>query len=205
MTATPWHLDGTYLESCNCDAICPCRAVDGEKGGRSTHGECIGALSWKIEDGRAADVDLSGLGVVMASRYHDDEEGSPWSFYLYLDREGSDQQRDLLRRIWTGELGGTPLKQFPWAWKPSNLLGVRAVEIAIDHTPAKGWFRAGSVTVRIRDRFSEQGAVTCVIPGHHRAGDEVVAEEIRIQEDAFALEMSGVCGYETTFSYSSGQ
>jgi hypothetical protein len=205
MTDTPWRLDGTYLESCNCDAICPCRAIDGVKGGRSTYGECIGALSWQIEDGRAGDVDLSALRVVMASRYHDDEEGSPWSFYLYLDQRGSAEQREVLQRIWTGELGGTPVKQFPWVWKASHLLDVRAVEIEIDHTPAKGWFRAGGVVVRVRERFAEQAAVTCVIPGHHRTGDEVIAEEIRVQEDAFALEMSGVCGYETTFSYSSDQ
>jgi len=205
MTGVPWQLDGTYLEACNCDPICPCRAIDGAKGARSTHGECIGALSWMIEDVRAGDVGLDGLGVVMATRYHDDEEGSPWSFYLYLDERASDEQRDLLRRIWTGELGGTPLNQFPWAWKSSNLLAVRSVGIEIDHTPAKGWFSAGNVTVRICDRFADQGAVTCVIPGHHRSGDEVVAEELVLDEEAFARELSGVCGYETTFSYSSEQ
>ena len=43
-----WELGGSYLEACNCDPICPCRAVGGVKGGRSTHGECLGALSWWI-------------------------------------------------------------------------------------------------------------------------------------------------------------
>ena len=50
------------------------------QGGRSTYGVCLGALSWRIEDGRAGEVDLSGLDVVLASSYDDDEPGSPWDF-----------------------------------------------------------------------------------------------------------------------------
>jgi hypothetical protein len=46
-----WRLAGSYLEVCNCEAICPCRRIDGVKGGRSTYGECTGALSWHIDDG----------------------------------------------------------------------------------------------------------------------------------------------------------
>jgi hypothetical protein len=68
---------GSYLESCNCEAICPCRRIDGVMGGRSTYGVCLGALSWLVRDGSANGVDLSGLGVVLATSYSDDEEGSP--------------------------------------------------------------------------------------------------------------------------------
>ena len=32
-----WQISGTYLEACNCDAICPCRRIDGRQGGRSTY------------------------------------------------------------------------------------------------------------------------------------------------------------------------
>ena len=49
-----WRIQGTYFESCNCDAICPCRRIDGVPGGRSTHGVCTGVLSWLIEEGTAA-------------------------------------------------------------------------------------------------------------------------------------------------------
>jgi hypothetical protein len=74
-----WRIRGSYFESCNCDAICPCRKINGVPGGRSTHGECMGVLSWVIEEGAADDVDLSGLPVAMAVRYSDDEPGSPWT------------------------------------------------------------------------------------------------------------------------------
>ena len=55
-----WRIRGTYFESCNCDAICPCRRIDGVRGGRSTHGVCLGVLSWLIEEGSVDGTDLSG-------------------------------------------------------------------------------------------------------------------------------------------------
>src|SRR6185295_5278696 len=90
----PWQLSGTYLESCNCEAICPCRSIGDRKGGRSTYGVCMGVLSWVIERGRAGEIDLSGLNVVLALRYSDDEPGSPWTFWLYLDERGDEGQRE---------------------------------------------------------------------------------------------------------------
>ena len=200
----PWEMSGSYLESCNCDAICPCRAIGGRKGGRSTHGICEGALSWRIEDGRAGEVDLSGLQVVMATRYDDDEPGSPWSFYLYLDEDASDGQREALAAIYQGHLGGTPLKQFPWAFKDSDLLEVRPARIEIDHAPGRGSFSIGDeVAVRVRGPFDSQETVTCVIPGHHQSGREVVAETLSVSAPPLELSHEGVCGYESRFSYSS--
>src|SRR3954463_792452 len=86
--ATGWRVRGTYFESWNRDAICPCRRVDGVGGGRSTHGVCMGVLSWLIEEGGADGTDLSGLPVALAVRYSDDEAGSPGTGGLYLDGRG---------------------------------------------------------------------------------------------------------------------
>ena len=200
----PWQIGGTYLEACNCDPICPCRTIDGRKGGRSTHGECLGALSWRIDEGRAGDVSLPGLGVVLVSRYHDDEPGSLWTYMLYVDERGDASQREALTQIFTGRLGGTPEEQFPWVFKSSELLAVRAAEIEIDHTPGRGWFRAGGdATVRVREQYPGEEEVTCIIPGHHRQGSEVIADLLRVEAGPLGFELEGVCGYETTFAYSS--
>jgi hypothetical protein len=200
----PWELAGTYLEACNCEAICPCRRIDGTQGGRSTFGICRGALSWQVEAGRAGDLDLGGLRTVLALTYDDDEEGSPWSFVLYVDERGDERQREALSGIFLGRLGGTPEKQFPWVWKRSDLLGVRPAAIEIDHTPGRGRFRAGGeVAVRVRSPADEQAEVTCVIPGHHREGREVVAERLEVEAGGLSFEFAGRCGYESTFAYSS--
>jgi len=104
-----YRVRGTYLESCNCEAPCPCRRIDGRPGGRSTYGICDGALSWSIDAGEADGIDLAGLGVVIATRYSDDEEGSPWSFAMFVDERGNGAQRHALEEIFSGGLGGTVL------------------------------------------------------------------------------------------------
>jgi hypothetical protein len=200
----PWRISGTYLEACNCDAICPCRRIGGRQGGRSTQGICLGSLSWQIEAGGAGEVELAGLRAVLANRYSDDEPGSPWSFVLYIDERGDERQLEALESIFLGRLGGTPEVQFPWVWKPSTLLAVRPVAIEIDHTPGHGWFRAGSeVSVRVREPVADQEPVTCVIPGHDRSGREVVADLLRVEDGPLGFELSGKCGYEATFDYAS--
>lgn len=202
----PWEISGTYVEACNCEAICPCRTIDGRRGGRSTFGECLGALSWQVERGLAGEVDLAGQRAALATRYDDDEPGSPWSFVLYVDERGDERQRDAMTRIFLGRLGGTPLKQFPWAWKTSNLLAVRVVAIEIDHTPGRGWFRAADeLTVRIREPLAERAQVTCVIPGHHRHGQETIAEVLEVDAGELEFAFAGRCGYESTFAYSSAE
>src|SRR4051794_17009492 len=110
----PWAVEGTYLEACNCDAICPCRRVGGRPGGRSTHGECVGALSWLIDRGGVDDVDLAGFAVVLVFRYSDDEPGSPWDYTLHLDDRAEAVQRSALEDVFLGRRGGTPTEQFPW-------------------------------------------------------------------------------------------
>ena len=197
-----YRLRGTYLESCNCGAPCPCRRIDGRAGGRSTHGICDGALSWSIEDGEADGVDLAGLGVVLATRYSDDEEGSPWTFAVFVDERGDADQRAALGRIFSGELGGTVLDHFPWAWKASEPLGVEPSRIEIDHTPGRGWFRAGEkVSLRVSALYAGPETITCVIPGHERSGRELVVDELQVGTGQLAFAYSGVCAYESTFDY----
>jgi hypothetical protein len=197
-----WQLRGTYLEACNCEAICPCRRVGGQQGGRSTYGICEGALSWAIEDGHCDEVDLSGLSAVLALRYSDDEPGSPWTCWLYVDERGDDEQRSALAAIFTGELGGTAAKQFPWVWKDRHLLGWRAAPIEVEHE-RRGRFRAGEqVTLRAGDPVAEQAPVTCVIPGHHRDGEELHGELLRVEEGPLSFEVTDRCAYLSTFEYS---
>lgn len=198
-----WRISGSYFESCNCDAICPCRKIDGAPGGRSTHGECLGVLSWLIEEGEADGVGLDGLPVAMATRYSDDEEGSPWSWILYVDANATEEQREAIEAIYSGRLGGDAEKHFPWAWKASELVAVRPVEIEVEHSRRRQFLRVRDrVSVRIRDRYDGPETVTCVIPGHDREGEELVADELVVEDGPLAFSYRGVCGYGSNFDYS---
>ena len=197
-----WRVSGSYFESCNCDPICPCRRIDGVPGGRSTHGECVGVLSWVIDRGHAEDVSLDGLAVALATRYDDDEPGSPWSFVVYLDERADDAQREALEAIYTGGLGGDALTHFPWAWKDAVRVAVRPVEIEVSHEPRRQRLRIRDhVSLRIRDRYQGPETVTCVIPGHDRTGEELVADELRVTDGPLRFEYEGNCGYSASFDY----
>ncbi len=197
-----WRVAGSYLESCNCEAICPCRRIDGTAGGRSTYGICLGALSWQIEEGQAETVDLAGLGVVLATRYSDDDEGSPWSFVVYVDERGDQAQRAALEAIFTGRWPGSQVEHFPWAWKAGHELAVRPAEIEIDHIPGRGWFRVGGfLEVRVARPVTSGETVTCVIPGHERTGREVIAESLEVSDGELEFSFRGNCGYESDFEY----
>jgi hypothetical protein len=197
-----WRIRGSYFESCNCDPICPCRRIDGVPGGRSTHGECLGVLSWLIEEGSADGVDLAGQPVAMAIRYSDDEEGSPWTWLLYLDARASDEQRAVLEDVFRGRLDGDQHEHFPWVRKADEPLAVRAVEIDVDHTRRRQLLRVRDlVSVRIRDRYQGDETVTCVIPGHERDGEELLATELRVEDGPLAFDYQGTCGYASSFEY----
>jgi hypothetical protein len=202
LPAATWHIRGTYFESCNCEAICPCRRIDGVPGGRSTYGECLGVLSWVIEDGAVRGIALDGLRVALATRYHDDEPGSPWSFVMYVDARADAVQREALADIFTGRLAGDALKHFPWAWKASVQVAVRPVEIEVSHEPRRQRLRVRDhVSVRIRDAYSGPETVTCVIPGHEESGEELIAEELSVDDGPLRFEFQGNCGYSARFDY----
>jgi len=142
--------------------------------------------------------------VALAARYSDDEEGSPWSFVLYVDERADAAQRHALEEIWTGKVEGEQLEHFPWAWKASNLLAVTSAEIVIDHTPRRQWFQVkDAISVRISGPVPGDDTVTCVIPGHDQPGEEVIAERLDVSDDRLGFRHEGVCGYAADFDYRS--
>jgi len=204
LCAVAYSVEGSYFESCNCDAICPCRMVDGVTGGRSTYGICFGALAWLVEDGRVADIDVSGLAVVLVVRYDDDEPGSPWTIVLHVDASGNEQQRAALADVFLGRLGGPKVGVLPWVRKTRHLLEVRtdAIELVPD---GDGYtLRVGEAVCAHATRpAAPDSAVRCGIPGYDEPGLELVADELVVQDDPFSWELTENCAFASRFAYAS--
>jgi hypothetical protein len=130
---TPWAISGSYYEVCNCEAICPCRQHGTRKGGRSSYGSCDFALSWRVLEGHAGDVDLSDLSVVLAGSYRVDEPGAPWRVVLYVDERGRPEQQQALTDIFLGHAGGPTLRNFARAI--GEVYAVRPAQIELHHVP----------------------------------------------------------------------
>ena len=198
-----WHVEGAYLESCNCEAICPCRMIDRVPGGRSTYGECFGVLAWHVESGSAGDVELSGLNVALAVRYHDDEPGSPWSIVLYVDEAGDDAQRKALETIFLGDGGGEHVLKLPWVRKPRLLLDVRPSRIEFGGDFVRVKERASIRATRPVAQGVETSVVRCGIPGYDEPGEELYADELAVHDEPFDYALTGNCAFRSVFHYSS--
>ncbi len=178
--------------------------VGSVKGGRSTYGICFGVLSWLVDEGHAGEVDLSGLAAAFVIRYDDDEPGSPWSFVVHVDERGSDEQRQALASILTGELGGEAVLRLPWVSKPSELIDVRASPIEITDSPAGHELRVGRVIELTASRpFETDEVVACGISGYDKPGTELLADTLVVDDDPFAWELTGNCAFASPFDYSS--
>jgi hypothetical protein len=198
--ARDWRVRGSYFEACNCEAICPCRSVGGRPGGRSTYGICQFALSWHVEHGHAGEVDLSGLDVVMAGFYLDDEPGSPWQVVLYVDDRAPEAAARWLERIFLGRAGGSAHDNFAGAITVVHR--VRRARISLSHEPGT-WSMGveGHVRVAARQVVASDEPVACGIPGLDRPGSELVAEQLAVDDDPLSWEMRGRCAFTTDFDY----
>jgi hypothetical protein len=89
------------VQSCNCAWGCPCNFQ-----ARPTHGDCEGGWVIHVESGRLDDVDLADLNfAIMADWPGAIHEGGGKAILLVDDR-GDGKQREALRKIGAGEVGG---------------------------------------------------------------------------------------------------
>ena len=58
-----WRLDGTYFESCSCDAICPC--TWSALTARATLDRCRALLAYHVTSGEIDGVNVSGLSFAL--------------------------------------------------------------------------------------------------------------------------------------------
>ena len=205
---SPWHVRGSYFEVCNCEVVCPCRRQGDRPSGRSTYGVCDFALSWRITDGRALALDLSGLDVVLAGSYVDDpsiptrRKLGEWGVVLYLDAAATGEEAAALEAIFLGRAGGDTLANFAAAI--GSVHAVRRARVHLDHRPSRQRIDVDEyITVRALHPVALDEPVSCAIPGHDNPGTEVVAEVMRVDDAPFVWDVAGRCGFATDFHYRS--
>ena len=200
-----WEVRGSYFEGCNCEAICPCRAVHGHPGGPSTYGECFGALSWIVQEGHADNLDLSGLSVVMTLRYFDNVEPTTrWEVVLYIDDHADALQLAALADIFLGRAGGTVAGLYGPAI--GQVHAVRSARITLEHVaPRKRIGVVGYVTLESEGPASDPGDVQCGIPGFDHPGTELYGTGFEATDPLLRFEVRGKrhASFFTDFDYHS--
>jgi hypothetical protein len=194
-----WNVAGTYYETCNCIAVCPCRRLNGKPGGRSSFGTCQFLLSWWVAAGSADGTDLSDCSVAMAGFYDDDEAGSPWRVVLYIDVSASESAFEVLKLIFLGRAAGNIL----FTSHIAEVIGVRRARIILDHTKgAESISVEDRASARVERRAVYDGTVTCAIPGHEHVGEESISRA-KVTDGPLSWSYQGRCGFATVFRYHS--
>jgi hypothetical protein len=106
MAHEKWTISGEYMESCNCDYLCPCIYTNPQ--GPATHDHCYAMMVYRIDAGKSGDVDLSGLSFAFVIRSGKVMADGGWVFACVVDEAADDVQRDALAAIASGTAGGTP-------------------------------------------------------------------------------------------------
>jgi hypothetical protein len=101
-----WAMRGEYVESCNCDYLCPCIYTNPQ--GPATHDHCTAALVFRIDTGNFGDAELDGLKFALVLRSGKVMADGNWIFAGIVDERANDAQRQALAAIVSGEAGGPP-------------------------------------------------------------------------------------------------
>jgi len=101
-----WRLEGTYFESCSCDAVCPC--TWSALTARATLDRCRALLAYHVDAGEIDGVDVSGLSFALFLDTPPVMSDGNWRVGVYLDDNASDPQAERLGSVLSGQLGGPP-------------------------------------------------------------------------------------------------
>jgi hypothetical protein len=135
--AEKWQASGDFFDACTCDQTCPCIFLS-----PPTEGYCDAVVAWHVERGTYGNVKLDGLNVVMAGHWPGKMIDGGASVALYVDEKGSEEQREALAQIFSGQAGGPPAAL---AALIGEVLGVGPAPIEYKIEGKKGSLRVGNI------------------------------------------------------------
>ena len=106
MAEQKWSMRGEYMESCNCDYLCPCIYTNPQ--GPATHDHCYAAMVFRIDEGNCDGVKLNGLSFALVIRSGRVMADGNWVFAGVVDERADAAQRQALAAIVSGQAGGPP-------------------------------------------------------------------------------------------------
>ena len=106
MADAKWAIRGEYMESCNCDYLCPCIYTNPQ--GPVTYDNCYAVLVFRIDDGDFDGTRLDGCKFAFVLRSGKVMADGNWVFGVIVDEGADASRRAALARLAGGEAGGTP-------------------------------------------------------------------------------------------------
>ena len=199
-----WRLEGTYIENCNCDVVCPCAAS--AFAAPPTRERCNAVLAWRIDSGEVDSTDVSDLSVVLVLDTPRQMSEGNWRVGMFMDERATDEQAQKLGGIFSGQMGGPLANLVPLI---SENLGMEVASIEHIDDGLRHRVKVGNaVEAEIEDLvspFDPEGPLPKLSETRHPANSDLnPARTLSARVQALGIEFSGESksGFSTPFSWS---
>jgi hypothetical protein len=196
-----WRLEGTYFESCSCDAVCPC--TWSALTAKATLDRCRALLAYHVESGEINGVEVSGLSFALFLDTPPVMSEGNWRVGVYLDDAASGSQAEQLGAVLSGQLGGPPAILTPLI---GEMLGVEKAPITYTEDGRGHHVRiGGSVDVGVEDFVAIEGhdpvALTNVFHPSNTTLTVAPARAVRLSTFGTEWGREGQSGFSAPFSW----
>jgi hypothetical protein len=196
-----YQLEGSLLEVCTCNILCPCWVGEDPDGGK-----CDGVLSWHFEQGTINGTDVSGRTFTILTHIPGNILDGNWKIVAYVDDGASDEQQQAILDVWTGKLGG-PVADL--AQLVGEVLEVRKVPVTFEVEGAKGTLKLGDdIDAKLEPFKGATGNSTALhdsifttIPGSPAFVGKGEHYRVNVPEHGFEIDLAGHNAVQGSFRF----
>jgi hypothetical protein len=192
-----WNLEGSYVETCSCELMCPCN-LSLDHG--ATYDFCRVTLAFDIRQGQIDGTDVGGRRVVAIADTPKVMTEGNWRLGVFVDDQATDEQFDKLVQVFGGQLGGPMAALAPLV---GEMAGVERAAIEISDDGLRHSVRVGdAIEFEIEDivPFGKEDGQPVRFDGmFHPVGSNLtMAEARRSRINAFGIQYEGKTGLSTS-------
>lgn len=198
-----WHLEGTYIENCTCEVVCPCGAS--AFAAPASYDRCNGVLAWYIDSGEVDGMDVSDRSVVLVLDSPRQMSEGNWRVGVFMDDRATDEQAEKLGGIFSGQMGGPMANLVPLI---GENLGMEVASIEHIDDGRRHQLKVGdAIEVEIEDLvspFDPDGPLPKLTETKHPANSELTPARTlsaRVQGLGIDYSADGKSGFSTPFSW----
>lgn len=196
-----YQVTGTYFENCNCDVACPCGASNLVL--PATNERCTFLMAFHLTSGDVDGVDVGGATLAVLGDTPGQMSDGGWRLGLFLDEGTSEEQREALIAVFSGQLGGPPAIL---ASLIGEMLGVEVAPIRFEEDGRLHRLGIGDdVEIEVEDfAGAGEGEVMELHHSSHPAGPTLnLSRATRSRVSAFGIDLAAVGknGHSAAFTW----
>jgi hypothetical protein len=135
-----WRIEGQYMETCNCDFLCPC--LPSNLTAKPTEEDCKAAVAMRIDRGEKDGIKLDGLSFIVMLHSPSAMADGNMTVGLIVDERASEAQAAAIKDIALGAAGGPMAALGPLV---GRVAGVERSPISFESAGLKRVVKAGKL------------------------------------------------------------